>query len=133
VTNVVEECAIEVASLKALAMHHMLKHNDGTIWCVPRGAFERVTKKVCAKYNLDRSEIQIETVFSRKKVGRKLKVRHLGTTSPMSGIEGHLLAAILCRAALRQPVYCAEGMELANSMIEGTETQVGLINWKKGT
>jgi hypothetical protein len=47
----------------------------------------------------------------------------------MVGIEGHLLAVMLRRAALRQPVYCAEGLELANSMIEGTETQVGLMNW----
>jgi hypothetical protein len=81
-------------------MHHTLKRNDGMICRVPRGGFERVTKKVCAKYNLHRSEIQIETVFSRKKVGQKLKVRHCGTTSPMVGIEGHLLASILRRAAL---------------------------------
>jgi hypothetical protein len=70
-------------------------------------------------------------VFSRNKVGIKLKVTHRGTTSPMVGIEGHLSAAILRRAALSQPVSCAEGLELANSMIEGTETQVGLMNWKK--
>jgi hypothetical protein len=69
----VDECAIEIASLKALAMHHTLKHNDGKRCHVPRGAFERANK-VCAKYNLHRSEIQIETVFSRNKVGRKLKV-----------------------------------------------------------
>jgi hypothetical protein len=75
----------------------------------------------------------METVFSINKVGRKLKVRHWGTTSPMVGIEGHLLAAILRQDALLQPVYCAEGLELVNSMIEGTETQVGLINWKKST
>jgi hypothetical protein len=43
--DAVGECAIEIASLKALAMHHVLKRNDGTRCCVPRGAFERVTKK----------------------------------------------------------------------------------------
>jgi hypothetical protein len=37
----------------------------------------------------------------------------------MAGIEGHLLAAILRRAALRQPVSCAEGLEFENSLIEG--------------
>jgi hypothetical protein len=131
VWDAVDECAIDIASLKTLAMHHTLKRNDGTRCRVPWGAFERVTKKVCAKYNLHRIEIQIETVFSRNKVGRKLKVRHCGTTSPVVGIEGHLLAAILRRSALRQPVSCAEGLELANSTIEGTETQVGLVNWKK--
>jgi hypothetical protein len=101
VADAVDECAIEIASLKALSMHHTLKRNDGTRCCVPRGAFERVTKKV---YNRSRSEIQIETVFCRTKVGRKLKARHRGTISPMVGIKVHLLAAIMCRAALRQPI-----------------------------
>jgi hypothetical protein len=59
-------------------------------------------------------------VFGRNKVGQKLKVKHRVTPSPMSGIEGPLLATILRGAALRQPVSCAEGLELANSMIEGT-------------
>jgi hypothetical protein len=70
VVDAVEECAIEIVILKALAMHHTLKRNDSTRCCVPRGAFERVTKKVCAKYNLHRSEIHIETVLSRNKVRR---------------------------------------------------------------
>jgi hypothetical protein len=49
----------------------------------------------------------------------------------MAGIEAHLLAAILRRAALRQPVSCAEGLVLANSLIEGTMAQVELMEWKK--
>jgi hypothetical protein len=71
------------------------------------------------------------TALSRNKVGRKLKVKHRGTESPMAGIKGHLLAAILCRAALRQPISCAEGLELENSLIEGTPTQLDLMAWKK--
>jgi hypothetical protein len=47
------------------------------------------------------------------------------------GIEAHLLATILQRAALHQPVYCGDGLELANSTIEGTESQVAFMEWKK--
>jgi hypothetical protein len=43
VVDAVDECAIE--SLKALSMHHTLKRNDDMRCRVPRGAFERVTKK----------------------------------------------------------------------------------------
>jgi hypothetical protein len=43
VADAVDECEIEIASLKVLAMHHTLKRNDGTICRVSRGAFERVT------------------------------------------------------------------------------------------
>jgi hypothetical protein len=39
----VDDCAIEIASLKALALHQTLKRNNGTKCRVPRGAFERVT------------------------------------------------------------------------------------------
>jgi hypothetical protein len=49
----------------------------------------------------------------------------------MIGIEANLLAAILRRAALRQPVSCGEGLKLANSTIEGTESQVALMEWNK--
>jgi hypothetical protein len=48
----------------------------------------------------------------------------------MIGIEAHLLAAILRRASLRQPVTCVEGRVLANSVIQGTEAQVRLMDWK---
>jgi hypothetical protein len=94
---------------------------------VPKCAYKKEVSKVCEKYNVKRNEISIETALSRTKVGRKLKVNHRFTDSPMIGIEFHLLAAILRRAALRQPVSCGEGLELANSMIEGTEAQLALM------
>jgi hypothetical protein len=45
VADALDECAIEISSLKALAMHHTPNRNDGTRCRVPRGAFERVTQK----------------------------------------------------------------------------------------
>jgi hypothetical protein len=128
VADDVDECAIEIETLKALTLHRNLKRNDGTRCRVPRSAFEKVTQKVCAKYNLDRSEIQIKIVFSRNKVGPRLKLKHNCTISTMPGIERHLLAAILRPAALHQTFYCAEGLELANSVIEGTGNTIGLVN-----
>jgi hypothetical protein len=38
VADAVEECAIEIASLKVLAMHHILKRNNGTRCRVPRAS-----------------------------------------------------------------------------------------------
>jgi hypothetical protein len=115
--------------LITIAMHKM--HKCGKTGRVRRGTFEKVIEKVCVKYSIKRNEIQMETVLSRNRVGRKLKVKHRATESPMAGIEGHLLAAILCRAALRQPVSCAEGLEVANSLIEGTTIRLDLMAWKK--
>jgi hypothetical protein len=76
----------------------------------------------CHKYN---------TVLSRNRTGHTLKVQHPGTRSPMVGIEAHLFGIILRRAAPRHSVLRAEGLELANSLIEGTAHQLCLIEWKK--
>jgi hypothetical protein len=97
---------------------------------VPRGAFEKVVKRICKNYNLETSEINMKKRLSRTKPGRKSKVKHKGTNSPMNGIEAHLLADILRCVALRQPVSCTEGLALANSLIEGTPTQVERMEWK---
>jgi hypothetical protein len=110
-----------------MSLYHTHKRNDGTRCRVPRGTFEKMALKVCDKYNLDRSEIQIKTALSRNKNGCTLKVKHRGTILPTAGIEGHLLAAILCRTALHQTVSCAKGLELANCMIEGKKTQIDLM------
>jgi hypothetical protein len=108
VADAMDECAIQIANVKSIAMHKT--HKCGKTSRVRRGTFEKVIEKVCVKYNIERNEKQMETALSRNRVGRKLKVKHRGTESPMTGIEGHLLAAILRRAALRQPVSCAEGL-----------------------
>jgi hypothetical protein len=131
VADALDECAIEITSLKCTADEKSHRFGNDKMCRVPKGAYEKAVAKVCEKYNVKRSEISIETAISRTKVGRKLKVNHRGTYSTMIGIEAHLLAAILRRAALRQPVYCGEGLELANSMIEGTQSQLALMEWKK--
>jgi hypothetical protein len=129
VADAMDECEIQIANVKSTAMHK--KHKCGKTSRMRRGTFEKVIEKVCVKYNIEWNEIHMETALSRNIVWRKLKVNHRGTESPMADIEGHLLAAILCRAALRQPVSCAEGLELANSLIGGTITQLDLMTWKK--
>jgi hypothetical protein len=98
---------------------------------VPSGAFEKEIKRVCQKYKMEREDIHIATVLSRMKPGHKFKVKHRGTASPMIGIGACLLGIILHRAALQQPVACAEGLELANCLIEGTQAQINLMEWEK--
>jgi hypothetical protein len=65
------------------------------------------------------------------KPGHKSKVKHRGTISSMIGIDAHLLGIILRRATLRHPVSCAEGLDLDNSLIAGTQAQVDLMEWKR--
>jgi hypothetical protein len=94
---------------------------------LPRDQFEEVIEIISQKFNLETSEIEMRKILSRIEPGRKLRVKRRGTNSPMAVIEAHLLAAILCRAALHRPVSCAEGLALANSLIQGTVAQVELM------
>jgi hypothetical protein len=48
----------------------------------------------------------------------------------MDEIEAHLIKVILLHGGFCQPVSCAEGLQLVNSIIEGTVSQVQLIQWK---
>jgi hypothetical protein len=56
---------------------------------------------------------------------------HSGPLSPMAGIEAHLLKYLLFCGAMIHSVSCAEGLQLANSLIEGTVSQTHLIRWKQ--
>jgi hypothetical protein len=131
VAEALVEFVIEISSLKYTAAAN--SDRLGKKCRVPKGSYEKSVGKVCKKNDLERSGLSMETDLSRTKVGRKLKVKHRGTQSPMIGIEAHLLASILRRAALRHPVTCGEGLVLANSMIEGTEAHVRLMDCKKNT
>jgi hypothetical protein len=129
VAEALKNCAIEIASLKCTAAEKSAKL--GKCCQVPRGSYEKAVVRVCKNYILERSDISMETALYRTKVGRKLKVHHRGTYSPMIFIETHVLASIMRRAALHQPVSCGEGLELANSAIEGKHLQLALMELKK--
>jgi hypothetical protein len=78
---------------------------------------------------MEREEINLSTLLSWMKPGHKFKVKHRGTVSHMIGIEAHCLGIILRCVALKQDVSCAEGLDIANSLIEDTQSQVYLLEW----
>jgi hypothetical protein len=129
IAEVTNECAIEIACIKVLSLEKF--QNEGKTRRVPHGTFEKAISKVCEKYNLKRSEIKYYTVMSRNKKGHTLKVQHPGILSPMVSIEAHLFGIIMRCTALIHPISCAEGLELANSLIEGTALQICLRERKK--
>jgi hypothetical protein len=51
--------------------------------------------------------------------------------SPVAGIEAHLQKCLPLYGAMIQPVSCADGLQLTNSLIEGTVSQAQLSGWKQ--
>jgi hypothetical protein len=53
-----------------------------------------------------------------------------GTISPMAPVENYIVSLMTQMAKMRQPINVSEGLELANSLIEGTEWEQKVVNFK---
>jgi hypothetical protein len=78
------------------------------------------------KFDFHISLLKRNTIQARSRTTRKLMCTH-----PCPLYHMHVLKVILIRGAMRQPVSCAEGLSLANSLITGTVSQIQLMEWKK--
>jgi hypothetical protein len=82
------------------------------------------------KFDAPLADLNRETATRYAQINCKLMCTHRGPLTPMIEVEAHLLKVMLLRGTMRLPVSCAEGLELANSLIEGTVSQFQLVEWK---
>jgi hypothetical protein len=92
---------------------------------------DAIMKQASEKFDAPISYLKSGTIKAMRRSTRNLLCTHPGLLSPMHKVEAHLLKVILLRGTMQQPVSCREGLELANSLIEGTPTQNNLVEWKK--
>ena len=64
---------------------------------------------------------------------RNLAVMKFGPLSPLRKIEPLIVGILLEQAAMRQPMQVCEGIALVNSMIQGTQIQCDLIEFRRKT
>ena len=55
---------------------------------------------------------------------------HRGAQSPLKPIEEYIIAMLNQIAKMRQPLCVSEGLALANALIEGTEWEQRLLDFK---
>jgi hypothetical protein len=67
----------------------------------------------------------------RFRKGRAVYANERGLNSPMIRVEKLVVSIILCRAAMHQPCTVTECIELANSPISESLTQLELVKWKR--
>ena len=53
-----------------------------------------------------------------------------GCESPLIAIELKLLSMILCMSNIKRSLNVSDGLKLANDLIEQTDTQIKLREWK---
>ncbi len=66
----------------------------------------------------------------RERLKRGSTNGHVGQVTPMAEVEPYLVELILQLAKMRTPITSAQGLELANSLISGTEMEDKLVEWK---
>jgi hypothetical protein len=71
------------------------------------------------------------TLKGRFRKNRAQYANGRGVNSPMFRIEKLIIGMILRRATMRQPYNVRECLELANSLIDKSVTQVQLVEWKQ--
>jgi hypothetical protein len=80
------------------------------------------------KFNV-KEEVSICTVRSRHRNGHATSAGK-GATSPLADAETALVQICIQMGKIRQPLNCTEAIQLMNNLIEGTDTQKALIEFK---
>jgi hypothetical protein len=98
---------------------------------LPRNNLTNIIKKATEKYGLEEGELKTNTLKGRFRSTISLYANGRGVNSPMHRVEKLVVSMILRRAAMRQPYTVQECLELANSLIDKSVTQVQLVQWKR--
>jgi hypothetical protein len=98
---------------------------------LPRNTLTNIIKKETEKYGLEEVELKTNTLKGRFRSKRSLYANGRGVISPMHRVEKLVVSMIPRRAAMRQPYTVQECLELANSLINKSVTQVELVQWKR--
>jgi hypothetical protein len=117
-------CAMEYDRAKR---HHLTIQNKKR---AAKGSLEKLILQASRNIDVPVSYLNIGTILGRTKPTRKLMRTHRGPLSPMHKFDAHLVKVVLLRGVIHQLVSCGEGLQLANLIIEGTISQLQLIQRK---
>ena len=96
----------------------------------PKGELAKIVQTSKQKYDIEDVHISMETVRTRARRHNFDPAVSQGTPSPMLKIEPYIVETIAQLARMRSPINVKTGLQLANSIIEGTPLMLELIAWK---
>ena len=108
-----------------------MKQQSGRI---KRGTYDEIIKKTCKKFNFLHNAINKNTIVHRASAsGQNLTVMKFGPLSPLHTIEPLVVSILLEQSAMRQPMRVCEEISLVNLMIQDTQIQLDLIEFRRKT
>jgi hypothetical protein len=94
-----------------------------------KGLLDAIIGKAKLNHGVD-EEIVILKDTIRKRLKRGSTNGHVGQSIPMAEVEPYLVQLIIQLANMRTPITAAQGLELANSLISGTDVENEIMDWK---
>ena len=93
-----------------------------------RSIFFKILAEEKIKHNLKPSfRFPYQTLISRI---RRCSLRAMGGMCPIIKIEKKIIDLVLCMSKIKRSLTVSETLNLINELIDGTEIQVELIQWK---
>jgi hypothetical protein len=83
------------------------------------------------EHGLTDVEVKKKAIQMRTYRKRLLVARHPGPSSPMKPVEDYIVSILNQMAHMRQSLCVSEGLALANALIEGTEWEEKVVEFKK--
>jgi hypothetical protein len=99
--------------------------------CKKAKGLQKLVDEKLLEHDLRGETISLSTIRSRVARNQADTIKPGGLESPMAEVEPKLLAVLIQLARMRDPQNCTQALELANSMIAGTETAAKVLEWKK--
>jgi hypothetical protein len=77
------------------------------------------------------TSVEVSKSCIRQRIQKNIiHANHCGTTSPMAPVEAYIVSLMQQLAKMRQPLNVSEGLSLANALVEGSEWEEIIINFK---
>ena len=95
-----------------------------------KGGLYKIIKEEEQSFDLVGGSIKFDTIRKRVQQGN-LTASHPGVHSPVEAMEEYLIVMVIQRARMNQPLSVAEGINLANSIVSGTNMEMKLSKFKK--
>jgi hypothetical protein len=97
---------------------------------VPKGAYNKIIREAEEKFELEDGSISKLTVLTRLRNNRKTVGAGRGHVSPLIGLEAHFVDVILQLSSMRQPLTASGALSIINSLVETSNMQREIIEWK---
>mmetsp|Transcript_49093 Transcript_49093/g.72938 ORF Transcript_49093/g.72938 Transcript_49093/m.72938 type:complete len:297 (-) Transcript_49093:74-964(-) len=107
------------------------KNGKRVVERMKKGRLDEIIEEVKKNRGLTSSTISKKMIRSRAEKGNTTVLHPPGWETPLSSIEPKLVAAIRDLRRIGKCLTVSQGLLLANSILEGTEAQKKLIEYKK--